>query len=58
MSTGSSEAKPPPRTPITEQDDQGASRPLIEKLGWFAGLWFAGLALTAALAYGLKALLR
>jgi len=30
---------------------------LRRRLAWFAGLWLAGLAVTAALAYGLRALL-
>lgn len=31
--------------------------PLSRRLAWFAALWLAGLAATAALAYGLRALL-
>lgn len=50
MSTGSSEAKPP-RTDTTEEP------PLARRLLWFAGLWVAGLAVTASVAYALKALL-
>lgn len=39
-------------TPITER-----RRPLRERLAWFAALWLAGLVVTGAAAYALKALL-
>jgi len=38
-------------------DDGPEQAPLGRRLAWFAGLWLAGLAVTAALAYGLRALL-
>lgn len=54
MSTGSSEAKPL-RTAIT---DGAEAKPLLAKrLAWFAGLWVAGLAATASVAYTLRAIL-
>lgn len=34
-----------------------AEPPLWRRLAWFAGLWVASLAATAAVAYGLRALL-
>lgn len=58
MSTGSSAAKPPPPTPITdERRGDETKRPLWAKLAWFAALWLGGLMATAALAYTLRALL-
>ena len=57
MSTGSSAEKPRPRPLTTEGEKEGRARPLREKLAWFAALWLAGLVATAALAYGLRALL-
>ncbi len=38
-------------------DDEARSRPLREKLLWFAGLWLGGLLVTAAVAYALRALM-
>lgn len=35
----------------------GDPGPLSRRLAWFAALWLASLAATAALAYGLRALL-
>lgn len=32
-------------------------RPLWQKLAWFAGLWLAGLATVALVAYGLRLLM-
>ena len=66
MFTGSSVARPPQKKAITEEISRAppdadeirlAARPLGERLLWFAGLWLGGLAVTAAVAYGLRALL-
>jgi hypothetical protein len=46
--------------PTTEAGDgqrQGEPGPLGRRLAWFAALWLAGLLATAAVAYGLRALL-
>lgn len=56
MSTGSSGGKPP-KPAITTEEEPGANRTLLEKLGWFVGLWFAGLIVVAAAAYALRAIL-
>ena len=46
---------------ITDAGDRGRrdgdSGPLGRRLAWFAALWLASLAATAAVAYGLRALL-
>ena len=46
-----------PRTtdPAGGRDEEPG--PLGRRLAWFAALWLAGLAVTAAIAYGLRALL-
>jgi hypothetical protein len=41
---------------ITESERK-AKRSAARKLLWFGGLWLAGLAVTAAVAYALRALL-
>jgi len=47
--------------PTTDAGDGGERReeagPLGRRLAWFAALWLAGLLATAAVAYGLRALL-
>ena len=44
--------------PTTDREpDGGGQAPLARRLAWFAALWLAGLAATAAVAYGLRALL-
>jgi hypothetical protein len=45
--------------PITDpaRRADGAPASLGRRLAWFAALWLAGLGVTAALAYGLRALL-
>lgn len=45
-----------PPTTDRRPDDDGQA-PLGRRLAWFAALWLAGLAATAAVAYGLRALL-
>ena len=45
----------PPTTERRPRD--GGQAPLRRRLAWFAALWFAGLVATAAVAYGLRALL-
>jgi len=46
----------PPTTERGRRQDEGAGT-LGRRLAWFAALWLAGLAVTAAAAYGLRALL-
>ena len=46
--------------PTTERRagaSDGGQAPLGRRLAWFAALWLAGLVVTAAVAYGLRALL-
>lgn len=45
--------------PTTEPAPAREAQPgsLSRRLAWFGGLWLAGLAVTAAVAYGLRALL-
>jgi hypothetical protein len=70
MFTGSSVARPLQKKAIIDDMDAAlngapadaeevrlAERPLGERLLWFAGLWLGGLLVTAAIAYGLRALL-
>jgi len=45
----------PPTT--DRRSDGGGQAPLGRRLAWFAALWLAGLAATAAVAYLLRALL-
>jgi hypothetical protein len=45
----------PPTT--DRQPDSDGQASLGRRLAWFAALWLAGLAVTAAVAYGLRALL-
>jgi hypothetical protein len=47
----------PPITDRGRQGDDGEPASLGRRLAWFAALWLAGLAATAALAFGLRALL-
>lgn len=32
-------------------------KPLLQRLGWFVGIWLASLAIVAAVAYALRALI-
>jgi len=41
----------------TARRDPEPEAPLGRRLAWFAALWLAGLLVTAAVAYGLRALL-
>ena len=44
--------------PTTDREPDGDGQaPLGRRLAWFAALWLAGLVATAAVAYGLRALL-
>ena len=43
--------------PTEENKTTPEKRPLSVKLLWFAGLWLAGLLVTAGIAYSLRALL-
>jgi hypothetical protein len=47
----------PPTTDRPPGHDGSDQAPLARRLAWFAALWLAGLAVTAAVAYGLRALL-
>jgi hypothetical protein len=46
---------PPTTDPARRRQEEPGS--LGRRLAWFAALWLAGLAVTAAVAYGLRALL-
>ncbi len=47
----------PPTTELRPEADARGQRLLGRRLAWFAALWLASLAATAAVAYGLRALL-
>ena len=47
----------PPTTDRPPARGEPGQAPLGRRLAWFAALWLAGLAATAAVAYGLRALL-
>ncbi len=47
----------PPTTDRLRRDGGPEQAPLGRRLAWFVALWLAGLIVTAAVAYGLRALL-